>query len=425
MTKLEEQGAAAKKASRILMTAGTAIKNKALLTIADALTDRMDEWLRANAEDMSEAEKNGLSAAMLDRLLLTPERIKDIADGVRRVAALPDPIAEADGSITRPNGLIITKRRVPLGVIAIIFEARPNVTADAAALCLKSGNTCILRGGREAIRSNQAVVCIMQDALEDAGLPKDCISLVQDTSHETANELMHLDKYIDVLIPRGGAGLIRAVAANASVPVIRTGEGVCHIYIDSDADLDMGADILYNAKCSRPSVCNAVECVLINKEIEEEFLKKALPLLMKKNVELRCDNASYDRAVNICGEEYKKKGLIIMAAETDWDTEYDDYKLAVRTVEDFNEAVEFISEHSTGHSEAIITESYTRAQRFLNEIDAAAVYVNASTRFTDGGEFGMGAEIGISTQKLHARGPMGLNELTSCKYVVYGDGQIR
>ena len=425
MTILEQQAAAAKKASHVLMTTGTGIKDKALEAIADALIKRSSEWLEANAEDMADAEKNGLSAAMLDRLKLTKERIEGIADGVRSVISLPDPVAVSDKGVTRPNGLIIIRRRVPLGVIAIIFEARPNVTVDAAALCLKSGNVCILRGGKEAIRSNRAAVLIMQDALEAAGLPRECISLVQDTSHETANELMHLDKYIDVLIPRGGAGLIRAVAKNSSVPVIRTGEGVCHIYIDSEADLEMGAKILYNAKCSRPSVCNAVECVLIHKDVLGAFLERALPLLTEKNVELRCDDSSYALTEGVCSADYAEKGLILKATEADWDTEYDDYKLAIKTVGDFDEAVDFISEHSTGHSEAIITESYTKAQRFLDEIDAAAVYVNASTRFTDGGEFGLGAEIGISTQKLHARGPMGLEELTSCKYVVYGNGQVR
>ena len=424
MTVLEQQAIAAKKASRTLMTAGTTKKNNALKAIADALIKRQDEWLSANAEDMEAAEKAGISAAMLDRLKLTPERIKGIADGVLAVMALPDPTATSDKTVTRPNGLIISRRRVPLGVIAIIFEARPNVTVDAAALCLKSGNVCILRGGKEAIRSNRMATLIMQDALTDAGLPGECISLVQDTSHETAEELMHMDKYIDVLIPRGGAGLIRSVAKNSTVPVIRTGEGVCHIYIDKEANLDMGADILYNAKCSRPSVCNAVECVLIHEDILEAFCKKAMPLLMQKNVELRCDDSSIDAMKKICGDSYAEN-YIIPANETDWDAEYDDYKLAVRVVKSYEEAVEFIDQHSTGHSEAIITDNYFTAQRFLNEIDAAAVYVNASTRFTDGGEFGLGAEIGISTQKLHARGPMGLEELTSCKYVVYGEGQVR
>lgn len=424
MTALEKQAAAAKKASHTLMTAGTKIKNDALKAIADALIARKDEWLAANAEDMQAAAESGLSEAMLDRLKLDDERIAKIASGVRELIALPDPTAVSDKSAVRPNGLIITRRRVPLGVIAIIFEARPNVTVDAAALCLKSGNVCILRGGREAVRSNRAAVSIMQDALAEAGLPRECISLVQDTSHETADELMHLDKYIDVLIPRGGAGLIRAVAKNSTVPVIRTGEGVCHIYIDSEADLNMGADILFNAKCSRPSVCNAVECVLIHADVLDDFCAKAAPKLMRKNVELRCDERSEQAMRNACGEVYSSK-LVIPAVEEDWDTEYDDYKLAVRTVDSYEEAVEFISEHSTGHSEAIITDNYFTAQHFLNEIDAAAVYVNASTRFTDGGEFGLGAEIGISTQKLHARGPMGLEELTSCKYVILGEGQVR
>ena len=304
---------------------------------------------------------------------------------------------------------------MPLGVVAIIFEARPNVTVDAAALCLKSGNVCILRGGKEAIRSNRKAAELMRAALKSAGLPEDCVSLVQDTSHETASELMHLDGYVDVLIPRGGAGLIRAVAKEASVPVIRTGEGVCHIYVDSEADLDMGAEILYNAKCSRPSVCNAVECLLVQEDVAEAFLKKAVPLLDRNRVELRCDGT----ALAVLGDR------AVPAADSDWDAEYDDYILAVRTVKDMEEAVEFINAHGTGHSEAIITTNYFKAQRFLDMVDAAAVYVNASTRFTDGGEFGLGAEIGISTQKMHARGPMGLEELTSCKYVIYGQGQVR
>ena len=316
---------------------------------------------------------------------------------------------------TRPNGLIIGRRRVPLGVIAIIFEARPNVTVDAAALCLKSGNACILRGGKEAIRSNRCAAELMSQALHTAGLPEDCISLVQDTSHETARELMHLNDFVDVLIPRGGAGLIRAVAKEASVPVIRTGEGVCHIYIDNEADLDMGARILFNAKCSRPSVCNAAECVLVHQDVAADFWKLALPLLNEKQVELRADAA----AMEILGQR------AVPAAESDWDAEYGDYILAVRTVRDMDEAVAFINRHGTGHSEAIITRNYFKAQHFLDYVDAAAVYVNASTRFTDGGEFGLGAEIGISTQKMHARGPMGLEELTSCKYVIYGEGQVR
>ena len=417
MTALEQQGTLAKQAARTLATAGTAKKNAALAAIADILSARQAEWLEANAADIAAARENGMRPAMLDRLTLTPERVNGIVDAVRQVIALPDPIGRVTKMETRPNGLIIGKRTVPLGVIAIIFEARPNVTVDAAALCLKSGNVCILRGGKEAFRSNMAVTKLMREALISVGLPEDCISLVQDTSRETANELMHLDRYVDVLIPRGGAGLIRTVAKEASVPVIRTGEGVCHIYIDAEADLDMGARVLYNAKCSRPSVCNAVECVLINERVAREFLDKAVPLLDAHNVELRCDA----KALDILGS----RG--IPAQESDWDAEYDDYILAVRIVRDAEEAMDFISRHSTGHSESIITNNYFTAQHFLDAVDAAAVYVNASTRFTDGGEFGLGAEIGISTQKMHARGPMGLEELTSSKFVIYGtgEGQVR
>ena len=415
MTVLQQQGAAAKAAAYVLATAGTARKNAALAAIADILTDRQQEWLAANAEDVAAAKEAGMRPAMLDRLTLTADRIAGIVDGVRQVIALPDPIGKVDKMETRPNGLIIGRRRVPLGVVAIIFEARPNVTVDAAALCLKSGNVCILRGGKEAIRSNRCVAALMREALEKAGLPADCISLVQDTSHATAEELMHLDGYVDVLIPRGGANLIRTVAREASVPVIRTGEGVCHIYVDDEADLDMGARILLNAKCSRPSVCNAVECVLIHRDIAAAFLEKAVPLLDEYHVELRADG----EALAILGQR------AVPAQESDWDAEYDDYILAVKIVGGLDEAVHFINTHGTGHSESIITTNYFKAQRFLDAVDAAAVYVNASTRFTDGGEFGLGAEIGISTQKMHARGPMGLEELTSCKYVIYGEGQVR
>ena len=415
MTALQQQGAAAKAASYILSTAGTAKKNAALEAIAKILTERREEWLAANAQDLAAAKEAGMRPAMLDRLALDESRIAGIVEGVRQVAALPDPIGRVDKMETRPNGLIIGRRRVPLGVVAIIFEARPNVTVDAAALCLKSGNVCILRGGKEAIRSNRCVAGLMREALASAGLPEDCVSLVQDVSHETANELMHLDGYVDVLIPRGGAGLIRAVAKEASVPVIRTGEGVCHIYVDEEADLDMGAEILFNAKCSRPSVCNAAECVLIHRDIAAEFWKRALPLLDSRGVELRADR----EALDILGTRARP------AEEADWDAEYDDLILAVKTVGGLEEAVAFINRHGTGHSEAIITRNYFKAQRFLDAVDAAAVYVNASTRFTDGGEFGLGAEIGISTQKMHARGPMGLEELTSCKYVIYGEGQVR
>ena len=415
MTALQQQGQAAKDAAYVLSTAGTARKNAALAAIADTLAQHQSQWLEANAQDVAAAKEAGIRPAMLDRLTLTPERIAGIVEGVRQVATLPDPIGRVDKMETRPNGLIIGRRRVPLGVIAIIFEARPNVTVDAAALCLKSGNACILRGGKEAIRSNRCAAELMRQALRTAGLPEDCICLVQDTSHETARELMHLSDFVDVLIPRGGAGLIRAVAKEASVPVIRTGEGVCHIYIDNEADLDMGARILFNAKCSRPSVCNAAECVLVHQDVAADFWKLALPLLDEKQVELRADTA----AMEILGER------AVPAAESDWDAEYGDYILAVRTVRDMDEAVAFINRHGTGHSEAIITRNYFKAQHFLDYVDAAAVYVNASTRFTDGGEFGLGCEMGISTQKLHARGPLGLAELCTFKFIARGSGQIR
>ena len=415
MTVLEQQGAAARAAARVLATAGSSLKDKALTAIADALIDGMNEWLEGNRLDMEKARADGMSQALQDRLLLTEERILGIADGIRHIVSLPDPIGRVDRMETRPNGLIIGRRTVPLGVIAIIYEARPNVTADAAALCLKSGNACILRGGKEAFLSNQAAVRLMRRALVSAGLPEDCIALVQDTTRESAAELMHMNEYVDVLIPRGGAGLIRAVASQASVPVIRTGEGVCHVYVDASADPDMAARILYNAKCSRPSVCNAAECVLIHESIAADFQPKAGPLLDRCRTELRCDEAS----LALLGS----RG--VPATDEDWDTEYGDYILAVRVVASMEEAVAFINEHGTGHSECIVTNDYSAAQRFLDEVDAAAVYVNASTRFTDGGEFGMGAEIGISTQKMHARGPMGLEELTSRKYVIYGSGQIR
>ena len=415
MIDLEKQGRLAKAASYELASAGTDIKDRALSAIADILTDRAEEWLSANEEDLRAAEASGMKKAMLDRLRLTRERIDGIVEGVRQVKALPDPIGHVDSMDVRPNGLIIGKKRVPLGVIGIIYEARPNVTVDAAVLCLKSGNVCILRGGSEAINSNKCVVRLMREALRESGLPEDCISLIEDTSRESAQALMHLDGYVDVLIPRGGAGLIRTVAKEATVPVIRTGEGVCHIYVDEGADLDMAADILYNAKCSRPSVCNAAECVLIHEKEAEAFLEKAVPLLDRDKVELRCDEAS----LRILGD----RG--VPASDSDWDAEYDDYILAVHIVGSAEEAIDFINAHGSSHSEAIMTRNYFKAQDFLEKVDAAAVYVNASTRFTDGFEFGLGAEIGISTQKLHARGPMGLQELTTIKYIIYGKGQIR
>lgn len=415
MTDIQKLGAAAKAASRILAVAGTAKKNQALDNIRALLLENREKILAANAIDMENAEKNGLKKAFQDRLLLTDARISDIAEGVAALVALPDPIGEVISMSDRPSGLTIGNRRVPLGVIGIIFESRPNVTVDAASLCLKSGNACILRGGKEAINSNRALVDIMQKALEAAGLPADCISLVTDTSRESANELMALREYLDVLIPRGGAGLISAVVENAKVPVIETGKGNCHIYVDDAADLEMALAITENAKCSRPSVCNAVETLLVARSVAGEFLTGLAPVLKGRGVELRACTESLE----ILGES------AIAATQEDWETEYDDYILAIKVVEGIDEAIDHITRYSTNHSEAIITRDYARAQRFLSEVDSAAVYVNASTRYTDGWEFGMGAEIGISTQKMHARGPMGLRELTSNKYVIYGDGQIR
>ena len=415
MTILEGQGLAAKVAARTLSVADTALKNKALEAIAQALLDRQEEILSANAQDLAAARESGMRQSLQDRLALDEKRIAGIVEGVRQVAALPDPIGQVTKMEKRPNGLIIGRRRVPLGVIGIIYEARPNVTADAAALCLKSGNAVILRGGKEALHSNMALTAIMRDALNQSGLPMDCVSLVASTSRESAAEMMNLTGYLDVLIPRGGAGLIRSVVENARVPVIQTGVGVCHIYVHEKADLQMAADILYNAKCSRPSVCNAAECVLVDRAAARDFLPLAWELLQTKGVELR--GCPETRA--ILGDWVKP------AAEADWDTEFGDYILAVKVVSGFDEAVDFIAAHGTGHSEAIVTADYFAAQRFLDEVDAAAVYVNASTRFTDGFEFGLGAEIGISTQKMHARGPMGLEELTSSKYVIYGTGQVR
>ena len=414
MTVLETQGLAAKRAARALAVAGTARKNAALEAAARAIEARQGEILAANAADLEAARAAGLRPALLDRLALDEGRIAGIVEGVRQVAALPDPIGAVTKMDTRPNGLTIGKRRVPLGVIGIIYEARPNVTVDAAALCLKSGNAALLRGGKEAFRSNQAFVAVLRDALEQAGLPRDCVALVADTSRESANELMGLTEYLDVLIPRGGAGLIRSVKENARVPVIETGVGNCHVYVDKDADLDMAANIIYNAKCSRPSVCNAIETILVHQDVAEEALPTIQARLDEKQVELRgCEKA---QAI-LPG--------IPPATEEDWATEYLDYILAVKVVASLEEALEHIARYSTGHSECIVTENYTAAQRFLNEVDAAAVYVNASTRFTDGGQFGLGAEIGISTQKLHARGPMGLEQLVSTKFLIRGSGQVR
>lgn len=415
MTLLETQGLAARHAARRLAGADMAEKNAALAAIADALIRRREEWLAANAGDLEAARAAGMRPALLDRLALDSARIDGIAEGVRQVAALPDPVGQVVKTTLRPNGLKIEERRVPLGVVGIIYEARPNVTVDAAVLCLKAGNAVLLRGGKEAFRSNRAAIGILRDALEEAGLPRDCVALVEDTSRRSAQEMMNLTEYLDVLIPRGGAGLIRTVAANAHVPVIRTGEGVCHVYVHRDADLDMAARILFNAKCSRPSVCNAAECVLVDRAVAADFLPMAWAYLKTRGVVIH----GAPEVREILGE------TVVPATAEDWDTEYGDNQLAAKVVSGLDEAVDFIAAHSTGHSEAIVTENYAAARHFLDAVDAAAVYVNASTRFTDGFEFGLGAEIGISTQKLHARGPMGLEALTSTKYAVYGSGQIR
>lgn len=405
----------AKKASRFMLSAGTAEKNEALMKIADSLEQSAPEILAANETDMKNAAANNIKETMLDRLRLDEKRIQSMADGVRQVAQLPDPVGGFDEVVNNPKGMYIAKKRVPLGVIGIIYEARPNVTADAAALCLKSGNVCVLRGGKEAINSNMAIAKAMRSALKSANFPEDAVCFVSDPGRESATQMMKMNKYIDVLIPRGGAGLIKSVVENATVPVIETGVGNCHVYIDDFADLEMGAKIIENAKCSRPSVCNAAENLLVAQSVAEKFLPMAKARLDKYNTELRGDS----RARAILGEDVK------MASDEDYYTEFLDYILAVKVVSGIDEAIEFINEHSTGHSEAIVTQNYSNALDFQNRVDSAAVYVNASTRFTDGGEFGFGAEIGISTQKLHARGPVGLNGLTSTKYVILGNGQIR
>lgn len=411
---LETLGQNAKAAAAMLRTVSTAQKNAALLAIADRLEADADAILAANAEDLARARENGMRESLMDRLSLSKARIVGMANGVREVAALPDPVGEIVSGTVRPNGLRIQKTRVPLGVAGIIYEARPNVTSDAAALCLKSGNAVILRGGKEALSSNMAIAASIRAGLESAALPANAVQLLKQTDRETATRMMKLNEYIDVLIPRGGAGLIRSVVENATVPVIQTGVGNCHIYIDATADLDMATAVTVNAKASRPSVCNAAETLLVHKDIAHAALPKLTAALRAAGVTLRC----CERALPLC------EGAL-PATEEDWATEYGDYILAVKVVDSLEAATAHIARYSTGHSEAIITDSHAAAEAFTLQVDSAAVYVNASTRFTDGGEFGMGAEIGISTQKLHARGPMGLTELTSVKYIVYGNGQVR
>ncbi|NLG87163.1 MAG: glutamate-5-semialdehyde dehydrogenase [Firmicutes bacterium] len=413
MEEIRRIGQAAKAASRVLSTVSSTLKNQALAAMAEALLASETEIIAANKLDVDAGKDKGLSAALIDRLTLTPARIKGMADGLKVLQDLPDPIGEV-AMWKRPNGLKIGQVRVPLGVIGIIYEARPNVTVDATGLALKAGNAVILKGGSEAVNSNKAIVQALRQAIVTSNLPEGCIGLIEDTSRETTTALMKLNEYLDVLIPRGGAGLINAVLQNATVPVIQTGVGNCHIFVDSSADQDMARRIVVNAKCSRPGVCNACEKLLVDKNIAVSFIPAVVADLKDKGVEVRG-----------CPEVQQLCPDVQLASETDWSTEYLDYVIAVKVVAGLEEAIDHINRYGTGHSEAIVTTNYAQAQRFLDEVDAAAVYVNASTRFTDGFEFGFGAEMGISTQKLHARGPLGLKELTTIKYIIYGNGQVR
>lgn len=411
---VKTKAAAAKKAAAKLAVTGTAVKNKALLAMAQALLDKQEEILAANAIDVERAAAKGMKSSMLDRLKLTAARIEGMADGLRQVANLPDPVGNVLDGKTLANGLTITKVRVPLGVIGIIYEARPNVTADAAGLCLKSGNAVVLKGGSEAMESNKAVAGILSEAATAAGMPEGAIQFIDTSDRQAVQDLIHLNGLVDVVIPRGGAGLIKMVVMNATVPVIETGAGVCHTYVDASADVEMAVKIAYNAKVQRPSVCNAMETLLVHKAIADKFMPAMLAKYAEVGVEIRGDEGvqSFDKAV-------------VPVTEEDWATEYGDLRLSVKIVDSIEEAMEHIARFGTGHSECIVTNDYSQAQLFQRTVDAAAVYVNASTRFTDGNEFGFGAEIGISTQKLHARGPMALLELTSTKYLICGNGQVR
>lgn len=411
---VKSKAMAAKKAAAKLAVTNTAVKNKALLAMAEALEKEQEAILAANALDMERAEAKGMKSSMLDRLKLTPERIGGMADGLRQVAGLPDPVGNVVGGSTLANGLRVTKVRVPLGVIGIIYEARPNVTADAAGLCLKSGNAVILKGGSEAMESNKAVAAILSAAAEEQGMPVGCIQFIDTSDRQAVNDLIHMNGLVDVVIPRGGAGLIKMVVMNATVPVIETGAGVCHTYVDAKADIPMAVKICLNAKVQRPSVCNAMETLLVHKNIAPKFLPPMLDAYFEAGVEIRGDEGV---------QAYSEK--VVPATAEDWSTEYGDLRLSVKLVASVEEAMEHIAAYGTGHSECIVTEDYAKAQLFQLSVDAAAVYVNASTRFTDGNEFGFGAEIGISTQKLHSRGPMALPELTSTKYLICGNGQVR
>jgi glutamate-5-semialdehyde dehydrogenase len=414
MLTIKEIGDNALAAKRRLARLSTNEKNSILTQTAQALRDNADKIIAANKTDVDNAVANGIKPSLIDRLRLDEARIYAMADGLEQVAKLPDPIGEMLDTKTLPNGLIVGKKRVPMGVIGIIYEARPNVTSDAFGLCLKAGSASILRGGKDAVCSNKQTIAIFRKVIEDMGYDPNFVQLIEDTSRESANAMMKMNGCIDVLIPRGGAGLIQSVVQNATVPVIETGVGNCHVFVDETADIDKAVDIIVNAKAQRPSVCNAAETLLVHQAVAERFLPKAATALKAAGVELRCDE-----------QAAKYVGACTPATEDDFATEFLDYILAVKVVKDVDEAIEHIARYSTGHSEAIVSESYTNCQRFLNEVDSAAVYVNASTRFTDGNEFGFGAEIGISTQKLHARGPMGLKEITTTKYIIYGNGQVR
>lgn len=411
---VQAKAQAAKQAAAKLAVTSTAVKNAALLAMAAALEAQQSEILAANERDMTAVAAKGMKSSMLDRLKLTAERISGMADGLRQVAGLADPVGNVIDGKTLPNGLHITKIRVPLGVIGIIYEARPNVTADAAGLCLKSGNAVILKGGSEAMESNKTVAAILAQAAEGAGIPAGSIQFIDTSDRQAVQDLIHMNGLVDVVIPRGGAGLIQAVVRNASVPVIETGAGVCHTYVDKDADVEMAMKIAFNAKVQRPSVCNAMETLLVHKDIADKFLPMMLMMYNSSAVEIRGDETV---------QEYS--GQVHPVTEEDWSTEYGDLRLSVKIVDSIEEAMAHIAKYGTGHSECIVTDNYQAAQLFQYTVDAAAVYVNASTRFTDGNEFGFGAEIGISTQKLHARGPMALPELTSTKYLINGNGQVR
>ncbi len=411
---MQQKAAAAKQAAYKMALVSTVVKNQALAAMADVLEKRSSLILQANAEDLTEAREKGMKRSYLDRLMLDENRISQMAEGLRQIAALPDPIGEGNYSTIRPNGLEIRRVQVPLGVIGIVYEARPNVTADAAGLCLKSGNAVLLRGGSEAIRSNQAIFSLLAEAAYHSGIPEGSLQFVETTDRKAVDIMLHLNRYLDVIIPRGGAGLIRRVVESSSVPVIETGSGICHTFVDETADFAMALKIAVNAKTSRPSVCNAMETLLVHEAIAPEFLPRLQAAMEEKKVELR----GCAQARQICPSMKE-------ATEEDWATEYGDLILSVKVVRDLEEAIDHINRYNTGHSETIVTENLANAHKFQRAVDAAAVYVNASTRFTDGFEFGFGAEIGISTQKLHARGPMGLQALTGMKYLIYGEGQIR